>query len=92
MHLAIDTSTDTASIALVQDSEVLAELTWRCGQNHSVELLPNLVQLLNQTKLSLQSADAVQHIPDGPSQTEGKKHYIFWPERVDEVEVKEYEK
>ncbi len=42
MQVARDTSTDTASLALVQDGAVLAELTWRCGQNHSTQLLPNL--------------------------------------------------
>jgi len=46
MLLAIDTSTDTASLALVQDGEVLAELTWRCEQNHSSQLLPRLTGLL----------------------------------------------
>ena len=59
MLLAIDTSTDTASLALVQDSEVLAELTWRCGQNHTVELLSQLVRLLNQTNLNLQSTSCI---------------------------------
>ena len=59
MQLAIDTSTDTASLAIVQDSEVLAELTWRCGQNHTAQLLPQLAYLLNQTKLSLQSTTGI---------------------------------
>ncbi|MFC2056350.1 tRNA (adenosine(37)-N6)-threonylcarbamoyltransferase complex dimerization subunit type 1 TsaB [Chloroflexota bacterium] len=59
MQLAIDTSTDTASLALVQDSEVLAELTWRCGQNHTTQLLPHLSHLLNQTDLSLQLVDCI---------------------------------
>jgi tRNA threonylcarbamoyl adenosine modification protein YeaZ len=59
MQLAIDTSTDTASLALVQDDEVLAELTWRCGRNHSTQLLPQLSHLLNQTGLSLQSANCI---------------------------------
>ncbi len=59
MQLAIDTSTNTASVALVQDSEVLAELTWRSGQNHTVELLPQLAHLLNQAKLNLQSASGI---------------------------------
>lgn len=59
MQLAIDTSTDTASLAIVQDSEVLAELTWRCGQNHTTQLLPHLAHLLNQTKLSLQSTTGI---------------------------------
>jgi len=59
MELAIDTSTDTASLALIQDGQVLAELTWRSGQNHSTQLLPNLNHLLNQSKLHLQSLTGI---------------------------------
>jgi len=70
MQLAIDTSTDTASLALVQDNEVLAELTWRCGQNHTTQLLTHLAHLLNQTKLNLQSADGII-IARGPGSFNG---------------------
>jgi len=70
MQLAIDTSTDTASVALVQDSEVLVELTWRSGQNHSVELLPNLAHLLNQAELNLQSINGVI-VAKGPGSFNG---------------------
>jgi len=70
MLLAIDTSTDTASLALVQDSQVLTELTWCCGQNHTVELLPQLVHLLNQAKLSLQSLNGVI-VAKGPGSFNG---------------------
>ena len=70
MQLAIDTSTDTASLALVQDGEVLAELTWRCGQNHTTQLLPHLSHLLNQTKLSLQSASCII-VAKGPGSYNG---------------------
>ena len=59
MLLAIDTSTDMASLALLQDSEVLAELTWRCGQSHTTQLLSHLSHLLNQTKLNLQSVSGI---------------------------------
>jgi len=59
MQLAIDTSTDTASLALVQDSEVLAELTWRCGQNHTTQLLPHLAHLLDKTEANLQSLSCI---------------------------------
>ncbi|MFC2046681.1 tRNA (adenosine(37)-N6)-threonylcarbamoyltransferase complex dimerization subunit type 1 TsaB [Chloroflexota bacterium] len=59
MQLAIDTSTDMASLALVQEGEVLAELTWHCGQNHTVELLPHLAYLLDKTGVSLQSTGCV---------------------------------
>jgi len=59
MQLAIDTSTETASIALAEDGDILAELTWRCGQNHSVELLPRLTYLSNQIGASLQSISCI---------------------------------
>jgi len=70
MQLAIDTSTDTASLALVQDSTVLAELTWRCEQNHSVELLPRLADLLSRTKSSLQSISCIM-VAKGPGSFNG---------------------
>jgi len=70
MQLAIDTSTDIASLALVQDNEVMAELTWRCGQNHSTQLLPNLSHLLNQAQLSLQSVDCII-VAKGPGSFNG---------------------
>jgi len=59
MQLAIDTSTDTASLALVQDNRVLAELTWRCEQNHTTQLLTHLTHLLNQSKLNLKSTNGI---------------------------------
>ncbi len=59
MRLTIDTSTDTASLALVQSSEVIAESTWHCGQSHTTELLPHLTQLLNQTESTLQSITGI---------------------------------
>ncbi len=70
MLLAIDTSTDTASLALVQDSETLAELTWRCEENHSVELLLRLTDLLNQTRSSLQSIGSIV-VARGPGSFNG---------------------
>lgn len=53
MLIAIDTSTDTAGLALAGDNDLIAEFTWRCGQNHSVQLLPNLAFMLSQAKLNL---------------------------------------
>jgi tRNA threonylcarbamoyl adenosine modification protein YeaZ len=70
MLLAIDTSTESASLALVQDSQALAEATWRCGQNHSVELLPRLASLLNEAKVELQSIDCVM-VAKGPGSFNG---------------------
>ena len=70
MKLAIDTSTDTASLALVQGSEVLAELTWRCGQNHTTQLLPRLNNLLSQARLSLESINGII-VAKGPGSFNG---------------------
>ena len=70
MQLAIDTSTDSASLALVQDGQVLAEATWRCEQNHSVELLPRLAHLLDETKVGLQSISCVI-VAKGPGSFNG---------------------
>ncbi len=70
MQLAIDTSTDMASLALVQDGKVLAELTWCCGQNHTTQLLPHLTYLLNKTKLNLQSTSCII-VAKGPGSFNG---------------------
>ena len=70
MQLAIDTSTDTASLTLTQDSEVLAELTWCCEQNHSTQLLPRLTTLLNQSKLDIQSTSGII-VAKGPGSFNG---------------------
>jgi tRNA threonylcarbamoyladenosine biosynthesis protein TsaB len=70
MQLAIDTSTPTASIALFQEGEVVAELTWHSGQNHTVELLPNLIYLLQQAKADLRSVDGIM-VAKGPGSYNG---------------------
>ena len=46
MELSIDTSSSIASLALSLDEKLLAEITWRCGQNHSVELVPSIDALM----------------------------------------------
>lgn len=70
MLLAIDTSTDIAALALAQDDKVLAETSWRCEQNHSVELLPHLTQLLGEANLSLRDTGAVI-VAKGPGSFNG---------------------
>ena len=70
MQLAIDTSTNTASLALVQESELVAELTWCCRQNHSTQLLPCLANLLNENSLNIQSLTAII-VAKGPGSYNG---------------------
>ena len=59
MQLAIDTATGTAILALIQNGKVQAEATWSCPQSHTTQLLPRLVDLLQQNKLSLQSTNCI---------------------------------
>jgi tRNA threonylcarbamoyl adenosine modification protein YeaZ len=51
MELAIDTATEIASVALSSEGKVEAEMSWPSGQNHTVELIPNLLHLLRQAKI-----------------------------------------
>lgn len=70
MELAIDTSSDTIRVALSSQGETVAELTWHSGQNHTVELVPGLISLLNQAKINLHSLSAI-FIARGPGSFNG---------------------
>lgn len=70
MELAIDTSTAISSIALSKEGEIIAELTWKAGQQHSQELLPNIVHLLKQAKGDIHSLKAII-VAKGPGQFNG---------------------
>lgn len=50
MLLAVDTATQMAGIALYDEAQgwVLGEETWRSVENHTVELMPRMVRLLDQ--------------------------------------------
>lgn len=67
MELALDTSTSISSVALSKEGELVAELTWQVGQNHSQELLPNIVYLLKQAKADFSSLKAII-VAKGPGQ------------------------
>jgi len=70
MELAIDTSTETASIALSSHGELISELTWHAGQSHTTELVPNLTCILEQTKLNLKDLTGVI-VAKGPGSFNG---------------------
>jgi tRNA threonylcarbamoyl adenosine modification protein YeaZ len=70
MILAIDTSTDNASLALVKGDEVLAEANWRCERNHTVELLPHLARLLDEAKADISSISGII-VAKGPGSFNG---------------------
>jgi tRNA threonylcarbamoyladenosine biosynthesis protein TsaB len=70
MEISIDTSTEVASIALAHGGEVLAEMTWLSRQNHTVELVPNILHLLHQAKIELREIDAII-VAKGPGSFNG---------------------
>lgn len=49
MILAIDTSTRVLSLALHDGEQILAELTWRSANYHTVELSPSIASILGQS-------------------------------------------
>lgn len=70
MQLAIDTSTDIVSLALAEDGQVIAELSWHSQQNHSTQLLPQLVHLLNLAKVNIKMVSQIM-VAKGPGSYNG---------------------
>lgn len=59
MELSIDTASETASVALSSEGALVAEITWRCRRNHTVELLPTIDRLLEQAGVEMMDVRAV---------------------------------
>lgn len=59
MELSIDTSTRYASTCLSQEGNLLAAFSWFSKQNHSVELLPSIDNLLTWQNLDNKALDYV---------------------------------
>jgi len=67
--LALDTSTALASVALY-DGAVSAEISWRSGRNHSVELMQQATSLMALRKLTVEQLTAVA-VATGPGSYTG---------------------
>ena len=65
MDLAIDTSTRYASVAVSDCGGVVAELTWRSGRNHSVELAPAVRRVMGLAGAKMDNLTAV-YVASGP--------------------------
>ncbi|WP_420632127.1 tRNA (adenosine(37)-N6)-threonylcarbamoyltransferase complex dimerization subunit type 1 TsaB [Candidatus Leptofilum sp.] len=52
MILAIDTATRWLGMALHDGTAVLAEMGWRCLNNHTIELTPNLQTMMQRANVS----------------------------------------
>jgi tRNA threonylcarbamoyladenosine biosynthesis protein TsaB len=59
MLLAIDTATHLAALALLDMQGVRGAVTWQTQQNHTVELLPNIVALLKQADVTTNDLQAI---------------------------------
>src|ERR1035437_5858080 len=70
MLLALDTSTEMAGLALVNDGRLVAEATWYCGQNHTIQLLPQLAALLIKTGTDIKTISAIA-VAKGPGSFNG---------------------
>jgi tRNA threonylcarbamoyladenosine biosynthesis protein TsaB len=70
MELTLDTSTDWAGIALSSEGDVLYELTWRPGKNHTTELFPNIDNMLGAAGVEMKSLSAI-FVAKGPGSYNG---------------------
>ena len=59
MELSIDTSTRYASAGLSKEGELVIETCWRSEQNHSVELVPAVRQIMDRAKAAMGDITAV---------------------------------
>jgi tRNA threonylcarbamoyladenosine biosynthesis protein TsaB len=70
MLLAIDTSTRWASLALFDGTGVIAETSWRCWGNHTVEVLPTIAQMLKYAQAQPADLQAIA-VAKGPGSFTG---------------------
>jgi tRNA threonylcarbamoyladenosine biosynthesis protein TsaB len=59
MLLAIDTSTRYAGVALADSERLVASHTWHSGVNHTAELMPAVVKLLQDRNIAVRDLDSV---------------------------------
>ena len=60
MIIAIDTATETASMAIAQpDGRIAAEITWRAGRNHTMHAHPTLRHLMTLTGITTRDVTGI---------------------------------
>ncbi|MCD6519943.1 MAG: tRNA (adenosine(37)-N6)-threonylcarbamoyltransferase complex dimerization subunit type 1 TsaB [Anaerolineae bacterium] len=70
MLLAIDTATRYASVAFYNSSGIVAEQSWYSPNNHSVEMMPAIVQMAERQGISPEDLTAVA-VAKGPGSFTG---------------------
>lgn len=69
-YLLIDTSNQPLSVALMQDEKVLIEQTTNIKQNHSVQLMPEIQKLFEQSQVDKQEITDIV-VAEGPGSYTG---------------------
>lgn len=59
MELAIDTSSNTAGVALTERGMLVAEIGWRSVQNHTVELMPSVETVLKRAGVGYEAIKGI---------------------------------
>ena len=70
MELVINTSTNLAGVALSDHGVVREEIIWRTEQNHTVELLPQVMRLLQTQRMNVNDLAAIV-VARGPGSFNG---------------------
>lgn len=65
MLLAIDTATRQTSLALYDQSRVIAETSWETRANHTVELMPQIARMLDDARVDKKDLRAIA-VSTGP--------------------------
>jgi tRNA threonylcarbamoyladenosine biosynthesis protein TsaB len=65
MELALDSSSSYNNIALASEGKILSSFRWSSSHNETVELIPNLVYLLQQSQVEINLLKAI-YIAIGP--------------------------
>lgn len=70
MELTIDTSTALASVALSEEGNLRAELTWHAGRNHTVDLIACVNRLMDLKNVEMSDLAAII-VAKGPGSFNG---------------------
>lgn len=65
MELSIDTSTRFASVAISKEGQLIEKLSWKSQRNHSVELVPSILKLLESKSIEIEDLEAI-FVAKGP--------------------------
>ena len=70
MQLTIDTSSQKVGLALSDSNRIIQEYCWYSQENHTRELIPNIMQLLEKNKIAISSVTSIV-IARGPGSFNG---------------------